>query len=44
MSYFEQFPHVIDNWIKLAVGIVLMLLLPGWWALIGLAFVLSMRA
>lgn len=42
-AYFDAFPHVVDNWIKLLIAAALVALLPGWWAVMPLLILLTVR-
>lgn len=43
MKYFSDWPYVLENWFKLVLTLVLVALLPGWWALLPLLIMLTLK-
>ena len=43
MKYFNHHPHVLDNWVKFLLMLLLIAVLPGWWALLPLVILFTLR-
>jgi hypothetical protein len=43
IDYFRRWPHVLENWIKFMLMVVAITLLPGWWALLPLLILVTLR-
>jgi len=43
MNYFKRHPHVLDNWVKFILMLVLILALPGLWVLVPLLLLFTLR-